>query len=88
MMIWRLQDLFVQNFFVLLNRDKLIETPDLLYEYESQLFSMYKNAIIEQIYLQDEGVSFSYTDNIDNQTRKDLIEILVEWREDHPRLSL
>lgn len=46
---------------------------------------MYKSTLEEQLYLQDLGVSFSYTDTIDAQSRKDLIIIATEWRKEHPK---
>lgn len=46
---------------------------------------MYKDTIEEQLYLSDLGVPFSYTDTIDAQTRRDLIQIAVNWREEHPK---
>ena len=81
-------DLFVQNFFVLLNSDKLVETPELIEKYDAFAFEMYKGTIEEQLFLNDLGVPFSYTDTIDAQTRRDLIQIVSNWREEHPRKSL
>ena len=49
---------------------------------------MYNNTLEEQLYLQDNGVSFSYTDTIDAQSRKDLVNTMMHWREEHPRLNL
>lgn len=49
---------------------------------------MYKDIMEEQFYLLDLGVSFEYSDSIDNQTRKDLIIFLGEWRKEHPRNPL
>lgn len=51
-------------------------------------FNMYKDTIEEQLWLQDQGVSFDYTDNLDFQSRRDLIRVLSEWREEHPRTAL
>lgn len=48
----------------------------------------YQNTLEEQMYLQDLGVSFSYTDTIDAKTRKDLIEFLNTWRKEHPKNNL
>lgn len=78
-------DLYVQSSFVLLNSKKLVETPELIEEYDTFAFNMYKGTIEEQLYLSDLGVPFSYTDTIDAQTRRDLIQIAVNWREEHPR---
>ena len=44
---------------------------------------MYKGTIEEQLYLSDLGVPFSYTDTIDAQSRRDLIQIAANWREEH-----
>ena len=46
---------------------------------------MYRGTIEEQLYLSDLGVPFSYTDTIDAQTRRDLIQIAVNWREEHSK---
>jgi hypothetical protein len=49
---------------------------------------MYKDTIEEQLFLNDLGVPFSYTDTIDAQTRRDLIQIAANWREEHrPKIS-
>ena len=78
-------DLYVQSSFVLLNNDKLVETPELMDEYDTFAFNMYRGTIEEQLYLSDLGVPFSYTDTIDAQSRRDLIQIAANWREEHPR---
>lgn len=78
-------DLYVQSSFVLLNSKKLVETPELIEEYDTFAFNMYRGTIEEQLYLSDLGVPFSYTDTVDAQTRRDLIQIAVSWREEHPR---
>lgn len=49
---------------------------------------MYRNTIEEQIFLQDNGVSFGYTDTLDAQSRRELVRFMSEWREEHPRMSL
>lgn len=74
-------DLFVQSFFVLLNSKTLIETPDKLKDWTNFVFDIYKNVVQEQLYLQDLGVSFQYTDSIDSFTRKDLINFAQEWND-------
>ena len=76
-------DLFVLSFFVLVNSKNidLIETPEILEKYEKFAYDMYKGVIEEQLYLMDLGVSFSYTDTIDAQTRRDLLTIVSEWRQ-------
>lgn len=73
-------DLFVQSFFVLVN-NKFVETPDQMEKLEEHAYNMYKNTIEEQLYLQDNGVSFSYTDNIDALSRKDLVQFVSEWND-------
>jgi len=81
--------LFVQNFFVLLNSTHILrETPEKFEEFVNMALSMYNSTLEEQIFLQDNGVSFSYTDTLDSQSRKDLVNSIIQWREDHPRLSL
>lgn len=42
---------------------------------------MYRVVIQEQLFLQDLGVSFDYTDSIDNMTRRDLVEFAKDWRD-------
>ena len=76
-------DLFVLSFFVLVNSKNidLIETPEILEKYEKFAYDMYKGVIEEQLYLMDLGVSFSYTDTIDAQTRRDLLTFTSEWRD-------
>lgn len=78
-------DLFVQSFFVLVSSQNksLVETPEILEKYEQFAYDMYKGVIEEQLYLLDLGVSFSYTDTIDAQTRRDLLMFVGEWREKH-----
>ena len=46
---------------------------------------MYQDILEEQLYLQSEGVSFEYSDNIDARSRRDLIRFISHWREEHPR---
>ena len=67
----------LQNFFVLLN-SQLIETPENLQKASQCLFEVYQNVLREQFYLQDLGVSFSYTDTIDQYSRRDLLDIADE----------
>ena len=80
-------DWYVQSFFVLVNskNKKLVETPEILEKYEQFVYEMYKGVIEEQLYLMDLGVSFSYTDTIDAQTRRDLLMFVGEWREKHKK---
>lgn len=81
--------LFVQNFFVLLNSKRILEeTPEKLEDIMNIALTAYNNTLEEQLYLQDNGVSFSYTDTLDAQMRKDLVNSMMQWREEHPRLTL
>ena len=81
--------LFVQNFFVLLNSTRILkETPEKFEEFIRMALEMYNNTLEEQIFLQDQGVSFAYTDTLDFQSRRDLINTILEWREEHPRPTL
>ena len=69
--------LYVLSSFVLLNVD-LIETP----EYENMIAKAIKResqVIEEQIYLQEQGVSFSYTDSITYRERQKLLEVYQEF---------
>ena len=81
--------LFVQNFFVLLNSRKILkETPEKFEDFVNMALQMYNSTLEEQLFLQDQGVSFVYTDTIDYQSRRDLINIVLQWREEHPRPTL
>ena len=42
---------------------------------------IYRNVIQEQLYLQDLGVSFVYTDTLDSFSRRDLLHYAQEWKE-------
>ena len=79
----------VLSFFVLVNSYKLVETPELSEEYAAFVIKMYNDILEEQLYLQDSGVSFEYTDNIDAQSRRDLIKFIHNWKEEHkPQVNL
>jgi hypothetical protein len=65
------------NSFVLTNLD-LIETPE-MQEFISKNLQRYDNVIQAQIFLQDQGVSFSYTDSISYYEREDLIRNYIEF---------
>jgi len=81
--------LFVQNFFVLLNSNRILkETPEKFEEFIGMALEMYNNTMEEQLFLQDQGVSFAYTDTLDFQSRRDLINTMLQWREEHPRPTL
>ena len=68
---------FVLSSFVLLNID-LIETP----EYESMIANAIRResqVIEEQIFLQEQGVSFSYTDSITYRDRQKLVDMYQDF---------
>ena len=67
------------NSFVLTNID-LIETP-VLQEAIKNNFTEHKNILQEQIFLQENGVSFSYSDSISYMERKDLVETYIEYNQ-------
>ena len=67
------------NSFVLTNID-LIETPA-LQEAIKNNFTEHKNILQEQIFLQENGVSFSYSDSISYMERKTLVETYIEYNE-------
>ena len=68
------------NFFVLINID-LIETPILKNVIANNL-SEYDNILREQIYLQESGVSFSYTDTLSFNERRNLVRAYTEFIEE------
>ena len=68
------------NFFVLINID-LIETPILKNAIANNL-SEYDNILREQIYLQESGVSFSYTDTLSFNERRNLVRAYTEFIEE------
>lgn len=67
------------NSFVLTNID-LIETPVLQEAIKNNL-TEHKNILQEQIFLQENGVSFSYSDSISYMERKTLVETYIEYNE-------
>lgn len=67
------------NSFVLTNID-LIETPILQDAIENNL-KEHANILQEQIFLQDQGVSFSYSDSISYMERKDLVQEYIKYLE-------
>lgn len=67
------------NSFVLTNID-LIETPILQEAIENNL-KEHANILQEQIFLQDQGVSFSYSDSISYMERKDLVQEYIKYLE-------
>lgn len=67
------------NSFVLTNID-LIEAPILQEAIENNL-KEHTNILQEQIFLQDQGVSFSYSDSISYMERKDLVQEYIKYLE-------
>ena len=67
------------NSFVLTNID-LIETP-VLQEVIKNNLTEHKNILQEQIFLQENGVSFSYSDSISYMERKNLVETYIEYNQ-------
>lgn len=67
------------NSFVLTNID-LIETPVLQEAIKNNL-TEHKNVLQEQIFLQENGVSFSYSDSINYMERKTLVETYIEYNQ-------
>lgn len=67
------------NSFVLTNID-LIETPVLQEAIKNNL-TEHKNVLQEQIFLQENGVSFSYSDSISYMERKNLVETYIEYNQ-------
>ena len=65
------------SFFVLINID-LIETP-ILQEAIRNNLREHSNVIQEQIFLQEQGVSFSYSDSTSCMERKNLVEEYLEY---------
>ena len=69
--------LYVLSSFVLLNID-LIETPEYK-EIVANIIKRETQVIEEQIFLQEQGVSFSYTDSISYRDRQKLVENYQEY---------
>ena len=65
--------------FVLTNLN-LIETPE-LQEFIKDNISRYNDVLFNQIFLQEQGVSFSYTDSIPYYERLDLMDSYSEFLE-------
>lgn len=65
------------NFFVLTNL-KLIETPGLQEAIKNNLRE-YDNILQEQVFLQDNGVSFSYSDSISYMERQDILDAMIKY---------
>lgn len=63
--------------FVLTNID-LIETP-ILQEAIKNNLAEYSNILQEQVFLQDNGVSFSYSDSISYKERKDIVDEFIKY---------
>lgn len=58
-----------------------IETPAFA-EYVSFSLRKHKNTLRKQLYLQNHGVSFSYTDSLSPKQVDDLIEVCKEYDEE------
>ena len=67
------------NSFVLTNID-LIETAIVQEAIENNLIE-HANILQEQIFLQDQGVSFSYSDSISYMERRDLVQEYIKYLE-------
>lgn len=65
--------------FVLTNIE-LIETPE-LQDFIRDNIARYNDVIYNQIFLQEQGVSFSYTDTIPYYERMDLLDVYQEFVE-------
>ncbi len=65
--------------FVLTNID-LIETPE-MQEYIKDNLARYNDVLLNQVFLQEQGVSFSYTDTITYYERQDLVDIYQDFLE-------
>lgn len=76
---WRYLGQQCLNSFVLTNLN-LIETPTIQEAIKNNL-SENRNIIQEQIFLQESGVSFSYTDSICYQERKELVDEMIKYLE-------
>ena len=77
---WRYTGPQCLNSFVLTNIE-LIETPTLQDAIKMNL-AEYENILKEQIFLQDNGVSFSYTDSISFYERQDIILSMIDYLEE------
>ena len=67
------------NSFVLTNID-VIETPELQNAISNNL-TEYNNILQAQIFLQEQGVSFSYSDSTSYMERKDLVNAYLSYIE-------
>lgn len=65
--------------FVLINLE-LIETPEMQFMIKENM-SRYNDVLTSQVFLQEQGVSFSYTDSIPYYEREDLIKVYQEFLE-------
>lgn len=65
--------------FVLTNLD-LIETPE-MQDFIRDNLNRYNDVLFNQIFLQEQGVSFSYTDAITYYERMDLMDVYQEFLE-------
>lgn len=65
--------------FVLTNIE-LIETPD-MQDFVRDNIARYNDVLYNQVFLQEQGVSFSYTDTIPFYERQDLLAVYQEFLE-------
>lgn len=65
--------------FVLTNLD-LIETPE-MQPYIKDNMVRYNDVLLNQVFLQEQGVSFSYTDAIPYYERMDLMDVYQDFIE-------
>ena len=65
--------------FVLTNLD-LIETPE-MQPYIKDSMVRYNDVLLNQVFLQEQGVSFSYTDAIPYYERMDLMDVYQDFIE-------
>ena len=72
--------LFVLNSFAQLN--KLEEGTPAFTDYVVFSLKRYKNILRKQLYLQNHGVSFDYTDKLSFKQVEDIVEVVMEVDEE------
>ena len=70
-----------------MNKDLLKETPDVYEIYVDSNLKMLHQVLKEQVFLQDCGVSFEYTDSLLAFERARLIGVWSEWNEEKNKRS-
>lgn len=65
-----------------MNNDFLKETPEVYEVYVDSNMRMLHQVLREQVFLQDCGVSFEYTDSLLAFERNMLISVWSEWNEE------